>query len=331
MALSGCIFDMRNLLLLAGFSLLLSCQTDSGEIDLSTVNRNSEFARFDQAFFTTDTANLEREISELASEFPEFFTGGRNPVFWRAQRTDELQLELFNKSQKVFTEFDELNENLDFSMKHFYHFFPETPDIKFYTYISNLDFEYPILYADSVCFAALDLYLGPSQAYYQHLPQYIAFYRQPAFLIRDIIYELAKSKTPPLKPGGTLLDAMIYHGKLLYATKKIMPQSEEQLIMQYTPDEMGFCNQNERSMWAYFIENKYLFSTSQDLKNRFIELAPFSKFRMDFDQETPGMAGRWLGLQILKAYADRNQELTLSEILVEQDSRKILKLSGYKP
>lgn len=322
---------MRNLLLLVGFSLILSCQTDSGEIDISSVDRESEFVRFDQAFFTIDTTNFDRGITELANKFPEFFTGGRNPVFWRAQRRDELQLELFNKSQKVFTEFDELNENLNFSMKHFYYFFPETPDIKFYTYISNLDFEYPVLYADSVCFAALDLYLGPSQAYYQHLPEYISFYRQPAFLIRDIIHEMAKPQIPTLNPGGTLLDAMIYHGKLLYATKKMMPQSEEQLIVQYSPEELGFCQQNQRSMWAYFIENNYLFSTSQDLKNRFIELAPFSKFRMDFDQETPGMVGRWLGLQIVKAYAANNPKLALNEILSEPDSRKILKLSGYKP
>lgn len=329
--LSGSVIDMRNLLLLAGFSILLSCQPDSREVDISSVVRESEFARFEEAFFTTDTANFEVELSALADDFPEFFSGGRNLVFWRAQRTDELQLELFSKSQKVFTEFDEVNENLNFSMKHFYYYFPQTPRIKFYTYISNLDFDYPILYADSVCFAALDLYLGPSQPYYQQLPQYISFYRQPAFLIRDIIYEMVKTKTEAFKPGGTLLDAMIWHGKLLYTTSRMMPQSDEKLIVQYSPEQMAFCRQNERSMWAYFIENNYLFSTSQDLQNRFIELAPFSKFRMEFDRETPGMVGRWLGFGIVKAYADGNPELTLQEILNEEDSRKILKLSGYKP
>jgi hypothetical protein len=323
--------NLRNLLFLAGFSILMSCQSDSQEVDISSVNRESEFARFDEAFFTTDTGNFDEELDLLALDFPEFFSGGRNPVFWKAQRMDELQMELFLKSQKVFREFDELNKNLNFSVKHFYYFFPNTPKIKFYAYISNLDLEYPILYADSVCFVALDLYLGPAQPYYQHLPQYIAFYRQPAFLIRDIIYEILKAEVHSLKPGGTLLDAMIWHGKLLYATSRMMPQSEEKIIVQYSPDQIDFCQQNERSMWAYFIENNYLFSTSQDLQNRFIELAPFSKFRMEFDRETPGMVGRWLGLQIVKAYAESNPDLSLAEIIAEGDTRKILKLSGYKP
>ena len=309
----------------------MSCQTDSNEIDISSVDRESRFLRFDEAFFNSDTSFFEDRIEELALEYPEFFAGGKNPVFWKAQRTDELQIELFNKSEEVFADFESLNENLDFSMKHYYYFFPAAPDIRFYSYISNLDFEYPILYSDTVCFAALDLYLGPGQPYYQQLPEYVAFYRQPAFLIRDIIYELNVQQVEPLVPGGSLLDAMIYYGKLLYATGKMMPQSDQHLILQYSPAEMEFCAKNERSMWAYFIENNYLFSTSQDLKNRFIELAPFSKFRMEFDRETPGMVGRWLGLQIVMSYAENHPKLSLKEILNEQDSRKILKLSGYKP
>ena len=322
---------MRNLLLLAGISLIMACQSENETVDLSEVQRSAEFKRFDKAFFESDTTDFEATIDRLATEYPPFFTGGKNPVFWRAQRTDKQQIELYRETQKVFSDFSTLNENLNFSVKHYYYYFPHTPEIEFYTYISDLDFEYPVLYADSVCFAALDLYLGPGKPYYDQLPDYMAFYRQPAFLVRDILYEMIRVKLGEIPPGKSLIDDMIYHGKLLYALKQVMPQSEETIILQYTPEEMAFCNENERSMWAYFIENNYLFSTSQDLKSRFIELAPFSKFRMKFDRETPGMVGRWLGLQIVQAYADNNQEAELLDILKEQDSRKILKLSGYKP
>lgn len=331
MALTSCVYYKRNLLLLAGFSLFISCQPDSREADIASVERAAEFKRFDEAFFSSDTAAFTSTVNQLAKEFPEFFAGGKNPRFWKAQRTDKLQLELYQKSREVFSSFESLDENLNFSVKHYYYYFPNSPDILFYTYISNLDFDYPILFSDTVCFVALDMYLGPKQAYYADLPEYISFYRQPAFLIRDIIYELAKSKIEPVNAGGSLLETMLYHGKLLYAVQKMMPQSEENLIMQYTPEELGFCQKNERSMWAYFIENNYLFSTSQDLKNRFVELAPFSKFRMQFDRETPGMVGRWLGFQIIQAYAENNPELSLYEILAEKEARKVLKLSGYKP
>lgn len=331
MALTGCVFDMRNLLLLVGFSILFSCGSEHEEVDISKVSRSAEFERFDLAFFGVDTSQFEEELPKLAADYPEFFAGGMNPVFWRAQRTDEVQNELYRKSREVFADFQPLNENLNFSMKHFYYYFPAAPQIDFYTYISNLDFDYPVLFADSVCFVALDMYLGPGQPYYQQLPQYVAFFRQSAFLIRDVMYEVTKSQVPPLNPGGSLLDAMIYHGKLLYATEKMMPQSEERIIVQYTPEQLAFCHKNERSMWAYFIENNYLFSTSQDLKNRFIELAPFSKFRMEFDRDTPGMVGRWIGLNMVRNYAENNPDLSLEQVLKEKDSKKILKLSGYKP
>ncbi len=322
---------MRNLLLLVGFSFMISCQNDLKEVDLDSVDKSASFERFDEAFFLADTSNFETKLAELSQRFPEFFAGGMNPVFWKAQRMDPLQLELFRKSQQVFSDFESLNENLNFSAKHFYYYFPETPEIRFYTYISNLDFEFPVLFSDTVCFVALDMYLGPQQSYYQNLPEYISFFRQPAFLIRDVMYELAKTRVKPVNAGASLLETMIYHGKLLYTVQQLMPQSDENLMVQYAPEDIAFCYENERSMWAYFIENNYLFSTSRDLKNRFIELAPFSKFRMQFDRETPGMVGRWLGLQIVKSYAANNPELSLQDILAENDARKILKLSAYKP
>lgn len=318
---------------LAALILLLSfgCQEDPREIDISEIKRHSEFKRFDRAFFESDTAQLKEEIDRLAREYPEFFSRGKNLVFWRSQRNDELQNELYREVQKVFDNPEALDENLNFSMRHFYYYWPQEPDIKFYTYISNLDFDYPVLYADTVCFAALDLYLGPEKKFYSSIPEYLAFYRQPAFMVRDVMEAVVTSKLPPRNPNGSLLDDMIYYGKRLYLLQQMMPQKEEKIIVQYTPAQLKFCRESELSIWSYFIENKYLFDTSQDLKRRFIEVAPFSKFRMQFDRETPGMIGRWVGLQIVHSYMDKHPEVSIPELARETDARKILKLSGYKP
>ena len=311
--------------------IAVACQDTEREVDISEIERTSRFQRFDQAFFESDTARLKQEIDQLSLQFPEFFIGGKNMLFWSAQRTDPKQIQLYQAVQEVFDDPESLNENLSFSMKHFYYFYPQSSEIKFYAYISNLDFEFPVLFSDSVCFAALDLYLGPEKPYYQSLPEYIAFYRQPAFLVRDVMEAVISPRVAESKGSESLLDAMIYHGKKLYALERMMPQKEENIIVQYTPEELVFCRENERSIWAYFIENNHLFSTSQDLKNRFIELAPFSKFRMKFDRETPGMIGRWIGWQIVREYMENNDQVSLPELLKEDDSRKILKHSGYKP
>ena len=48
---------------------------------------------------------------------------------------------------------------------------------------------------------------------------------------------------------------------------------------------MQWCIRNEANIWAYFVENKLLFSSDRQNKMRFIEDAPFSKFYTSFDRK----------------------------------------------
>ncbi len=324
---------IKKILMLCGIVVFAaSCGQDS-DIDISEIDKGARFIRFDSAFFNSDTAMTPREIERLVNLYPPFFEAGKNPRFWKGQRNDPNQNELYAASKKVLSNFEGLNENLNFSMKHYYYYFPNTPQIDFYAYISNLDFEYPVLYSPDqhICFVGVDLYLGQDKKYYNTQQQYQAYYRQPAFLVRDCIAAITEPHIGREEKSASLLDDMIYYGKRLYFIEKMMPQKDKSVIIQYPPEKLEFCQANERTIWAYFIENNFLFDTSQDLKRRFIELAPFSKFRMKFDNETPGMIGRWLGWQIVSAYMENNPSVTLEQLGRETDSRKILKLSKYKP
>ena len=324
---------IRHALILVGISIFTACSDEHTDIDLSQISKEARFIRFDSAFFNSDTANIPQEVDRLSALYPEFYAAGKNSVFWKSQRTDEKQNELYRASKNVFEDFGPLNENLNFSMKHFYFYFPEVPQIKFYSYISNLDFQYPVLYVpqQNICFAGIDLYLGPEKPFYNSLPEYQAYYRQPAFLLRDCIQAVCEPHINKKTESATLLDDMVYYGKQWYFLEKMLPQKEETIITQYRPEHLAFCKENERTIWAYFVENKHLFDTSNDLKRRFIELAPFSKFRMKFDAETPGMIGRWVGWQIVRNYMIENPDVTLQQLGQETDARKILKMSGDRP
>ncbi len=323
---------IKKIFALITLAFFASCNSDT-DIDISGIEKEARFIRFDSAFFNSDTAMTQSEIDRLSTLYPPFFEAGKNPRFWKSQRNEPNQNELYKASKKVLSNFGGLNENLSFSMKHYYYYFPNTPEITFYTYISNLDFQYPILYSpeQSICFAAVDLYLGQDKKYYNTQQEYQNYFKQPAFLVRDCIYAVTEIHVSRKEESASLLDDMIYYGRRLYILEKMMPQKDKTIIIQYPPDKLQFCESNERTIWAYFIENNFLFDTSQDLKRRFIELAPFSKFRMKFDNETPGMIGRWIGWQIVSAYMENNPSVTLEELGKETDSRKILKLSEYKP
>ena len=95
--------------------------------------------------------------------------------------------------------------------------------------------------------------------------------------------------------------------------------------------KMNWCVENEANIWAYFVENKLLFSSQHSTKQRFIEDAPFSKFYTNFDADSPGRVGQWLGFNLVSSYMEDHPEMSLNELITEQNAQKILRKSHYKP
>ncbi len=307
-----------------------SCDSQQ-DIDLSTISKETELKRFDRAFLGMDTVNFSENLAQLEKSYPPFFSAKAEEVFWRNQRQDELQLKLFKQTEKLFGDMEKEEAEINRIFKRFYYYFGEQTTFDVYTYISRLDYDYPIIAAPPYCFIALDMYLGANNDYYAALPNYLQFKRQPQFLLRDVAYALSENLIAAEQEDNKLIEAMIYHGKLLYATKQLCPFLREDELMVFPQEKMKFCEEHERDMWVYFIENAVLFKSGEELQRRFIDVAPFSKFRTSTDPLTPGGVGRWFGYNIVSAFMDENSELSLKELMQEKDAAKILKLSGYKP
>lgn len=310
--------------------LLVACQ-NKNEIPTDDILIETHFKRFEKAFFSIDTNRFEQELKTVKNEFPLFFKNGGTLKFWRTQRTEPLQIELYQKIEKTFGNLQKENEKLNLMLKRYYQLFGQKDTLSFYTYISRLDFGFPVLFADSVCFAALDLYLGPKSKFYQNLPAYLAYERQAKFLVRDVGEALLRPRIPRKQKNETLLDAMVHYGKMHYFLEKLHPGLSEADLLKFPPEKLAFSKNREKQMWVYFIENQLLFKNSADAQRRFIDVAPFSKFRTELDVKTPGRIGQWYGYLIVKAYAKKYPDQPLLELLEEMDSQKILKLSAYKP
>ena len=108
-----------------------------------------------------------------------------------------------------------------------------------------------------------------------------------------------------------------------------MPQKNGAVIIGYTPEELDWARANEEQIWRYFIERELLYSTNRELGPRFLDPAPFSKFELELDNESPGKIGRYVGWQIVKAFMDKNK-ITLQEMLTLPEE-ELFKRSGYKP
>ena len=99
--------------------------------------------------------------------------------------------------------------------------------------------------------------------------------------------------------------------------------------MRYSQEQFDWAEANEEPIWRYFIENELLYSTDNKLPNRFIADAPFSKFYLDIDNESPGRLGQYIGWQIVRAFAEKNN-ITLEQLLT-LPAEQIFKKSNYKP
>lgn len=123
---------------------------------------------------------------------------------------------------------------------------------------------------------------------------------------------------------------MIYFGKQLYLKDVLIPDVADNDKIGYTKEHLKWMQDNEAEVWRFFVEDKLFYDTDPKLLNRFINPAPFSKFYLGFDNETPGRAGQWVGWQIVRAYMENNKDVTLQQLMA-MDAKTIFDNSKYKP
>ena len=108
-----------------------------------------------------------------------------------------------------------------------------------------------------------------------------------------------------------------------------MPFEDESIRISYTPNELEWAYANEDMIWSFFIEEDLLFSSDIKLSNRFIAPAPFSKFYLALDNESPGRLGQFIGWQIVRQFMEKN-DVSLRK-LCTLSGEEIFRKSKYKP
>ena len=280
--------------------------------------------RFDQAFFEAKTTDL----LTLKKQFPAFFPIGVPDSVWVNKMNNPLWRELYAEVQKKYKNFESQTKSIAALLQHIKYYFPETKTPKITTLIYEMDFNTKAIYADSIVLIPLEMYLGKTQKFYE-FPDYQKQILEPNQILPDIVSSFAQSKIRPAKVKN-LLSSMIQSGKELYLKDLLLPEYLDHEKIGYTTEQLLFCQENEPFIWAYFIEKNLLYSNDPKLANRFINAAPFSKFYLDIDNDTPGRIGTWVGWQIVRAFAKNNPEISLQGLL-DTDAETIFNKSKYKP
>lgn len=315
----------RIVFLLVVAILLVNCKKDDKlDIDVSSIDAIVKVHRFEQDFYNSDGSNL----AELKQKYPNLFPTQTPDSIWVAKMKDADEQELFREVNDTYVDFHKEAKQLSDLFKHIKYYYEGFQEPTVYTVMSNVDYQRKIIYADSLLFISLDVFLGNKSEIYQDFPDYIKQNFTKKHLIVAVAEELSKREAPRAT-SRTFISRIIQRGKLLYMIDAFLPKVDEAHKIGYTTEQIAWASLNDVDIWKYFIENKYLFSTDQELSRRFIDTAPFSKFFLANDNESPGRIGEWFGWQIVRAFMTNN-EVSLQQML-QTDNETIFKKSKYKP
>lgn len=341
------IFNMKHpRQLFALLSLMFAgCQINRLDVDISdTAIPAIEIMRLEKDMFGVDTSNIYRESENLAKKYGMFYLYFvRDLVRSGGQKDSSLAYnhklfvsnndmrEVYDECIKQYPDLNKLQEGLQNAFRHYSYYFPDKKLPKVVSFMSG--FNYSVVKPDSVLGIALEMYLGSSHRIYDLIPsELLPNYRRrnmnPQNMLPDCIkgWMLSDYGQEPTK--NDFLSRIVHAGKILYLTDAMLPDIHDTLKMGYSAAQLEWCQKNEKNMWAYFVDKKMLYSTDYAEASKFLNEGPFTAA---FNKESPARVGQWIGWQIVRRYMNKNDHVTLPDLLKEQDSQKILTLSKYKP
>lgn len=316
---------MKKYLLLVVFCLiLLSCdKKNKVEKAVAKIPLDIKVERFDQVFFESKP----NDLPKIKKQYPFFFPAGIPDSVWINKIQNPLWRELYAEVQKKYKNIEPVRAELITLFKHVKHYFPKTKIPKVITVIAEMDYNNKVIYADSLVIISLELYLGKAHKFYE-FPKYIKQNFEQRQMMPDVVSSFSANKIN-LGKDKTLLSQMMYYGKQLYLKDLLLPDYTDAEKMGYTPKEISWCQENETYIWRYFLENELLYNAEPKLSSRFISPAPFSKFYLEIDNESPGQVGAWIGWQMVRSFA-QNNDIPLEDLL-KMDAKELFKKSKYKP
>ena len=294
------------------------------ESEISKIDVDVNIERFDLAFAAAKPSDLPK----LKATYPFLFSERINDSIWIERINDSLQQELSNEVKKTFVKFDDVQEGIVSLFQHLKYYDKAFKVPRVITVTSDVDYRNKTIVTDTIVLISLDTYLGPDHHFYEGIQRFLTLKMKRSQIVSDLAANYSEKYIFQAKPK-TLLDDMIYYGKELYFKDKMIPSVSDAEKIGYTQEQYDWAQENESEVWRYFIERELLFSTDNSLAGRFIADAPFSKFYLELDAESPDRIGQYIGWQIVRSYMKNNEVGFLDMLRMNAD--EIFNNSKFKP
>jgi len=335
--------NLTHFLLISLLLLLSSCDNEQQQIDTSSIEIDLNFKRFEvELFALAEDTITAKELDGLQDKFPKLYPLYVEAVMGFGTAGSEEAQNILNRFtadvdikelfQVVLKEYPveslkgEINQ-IEEGFKRFKYLFPNksTPELK--TLVTALT--YNTVVGDSLLAIGLDMYLGGDFPIYPqaNIPKYKFERFSRDYLVSDAVKAWIITEFES-EGGRTLLEEMIFQGKILYLVEKCLPSLEQHILFSYFPQELNWCEENEAEIWFHFIDMELLYTVENHLIQKYLGDAPFIA---GFPEGSPGRVGQWVGYQIVDAYMENNSEVDIFQLMSNEDANLILQKSRYKP
>lgn len=314
------------------FFLFSSCSTQKETLpDISNLKVNVEIERVDRKIFDGQT---KEEILAYLKENPDLLLKGFRVNDIRileelVKRANDPYIDtLQNQVDEVYN-FEELKQQLNDVFSYTKYYYPEFYVPKVYTIVAG--FEMDVVPSDSIFLVGLDYFLG-EKSYYRPpievVPNYIWQRYSPEAIQTHIAREISGRYNLSNPSDNSLINEMIWWGKTYYFIEKVVPKAADSLVIGYSNQEIQDCETYQNDVWGHFVKNELFYATSQIEKRKYLEARPHT---FEIGQECPGRIAQWLGWQIVRAYMEKNPQITLPELMKMKNHKDIFEQSKYRP
>jgi hypothetical protein len=325
-----------------GLSIFLSSCNKSNRFKIDTSENRVEVKihRFDKDMLSLDTTNIKAGLKKLYAAYPEFLPEFANNILDTAATDTQAISHLFykyltdktfapvnKKTLQTFQDVSDIEKQVSEAYTYIHHYFPEVKLPEIYFYVSG--FNRAVMMNDKFIAISTDLYLGSNYpAYKDYTYEYMLYDMRrecvPTDLVSTTLFRMFVMNSSQYR----LMDNMLFRGKVMYLLSIVMPNEKPEDLMGYTPEQWKWSTKYEKEIWAAIIDQKDLFSTDIQLIRKYMNDAPFTA---PISQESPGRLGTRIGWQIVKSYMEKNTQISLTDLMKDNNYQKMLEESGYKP
>jgi len=335
-------FSTYKMFVMSVFTIFLcSCENNPLEIDVSEIKLNLEVKRFDRDLFDSNPELTAKDVDLFYDNYGIFFQDFTENIInigsvkapnlnipLTAFKSDNYIKEVNTDVQNSYKDFSKYQTKLEDAFKHYKYYFPKKLIPEVVTYVSG--FNYAVVTDEMYLGIGLDMFLGSDYKAYTQLglPQYKMNTMTNNHLVTGVMLAWISTEFELKENNADLLTEMIHQGKLLYLLDALLPNEKETYKLGYSEKEITWCDINKTDVWFHFVDNELLYAKETQMLIKYMGEAPFIQ---GFPEGSPGKIGHWMGLQIVKAYMKRFPEISVKQLMQEQNAQKILNQSKYKP